>query len=244
MDVEGVYKWVVLLPSKTHTTSSEVGVPNRYYGKFEDGKLKVRGIEVQRHSTPGWVFDAQQAMLEVFSRADTAAQFRALIPEALGKAKEAAARLRARQVDPDALGLMVQSTRAVEEYRANTATRNALKRLEGAGTKRRAGEYVKYVVARRQGPNGGRATPVELFGKRGLWEGEPGQEVYHVESYLRLLARSVETLLAPFGYAEDPVLEWLAGRAPSPLPGRARLPDPGARPAFVRSPMVRLVRRA
>ncbi|MEA3137152.1 MAG: polymerase, partial [Thermoplasmata archaeon] len=52
LEVEGVYRWLVLLPSKLHSTTSPVGVPNRYYGKFEDGTLKVRGIEVQRHSTP------------------------------------------------------------------------------------------------------------------------------------------------------------------------------------------------
>src|SRR5919108_3012650 len=73
MDVEGVYKWVVFLPSKTHSTSSDVGVPNRYYGKFEDGTLKVRGIEVQRHSTPEWIYATQQGMLDVLSEADDAA---------------------------------------------------------------------------------------------------------------------------------------------------------------------------
>jgi DNA polymerase-2 len=234
MDVEGVYKWVVLLPSKTHSTSSEVGVPNRYYGKFEDGRLKVRGIEVQRHITPGWIYDTQQEMLEVLSKADGARAFKALIPAALEKAKEAAVRLRARAIDAGELGMMVQATKMVDEYQANTATKHALKRLAEAGTKRRAGEYVKYVVTRRQGPGAGRATPVELMGQRGLWE-EEGRTVYDVEFYLRLLARSVETILAPFGYAEDPVLEWLAGRARSPKRGEnAQVVEP-PRPAFVRS---------
>lgn len=238
MDVEGVYKWVVLLPSKTHSTSSEVGVPNRYYGKFEDGRLKVRGIEVQRHITPAWIYDTQQGMLEVLGRADTARQFLAAIPEALAVAKRAALALRQRAVDPDALGMMVQATREVHEYQANTATKNALMRLADAGTKRRAGEYVKYVVARRWGPGLSRATPVELMGQPSLWE-EEGRTAYDVEFYLRLLARSVETILASFGYEEDPVLEWLAGRAPGPKRGENAQVVVEAPPRFRRTGLVR-----
>src|SRR6267143_5735735 len=87
MSVEGVYRWIVFLPSKTHTTSSTVGVPNRYYGLFEDGHLKVRGIDVQKHITPAWIYDAQQAMLDVFSEAKSSDQFVARIPRALEVAK-------------------------------------------------------------------------------------------------------------------------------------------------------------
>jgi len=41
---------------------------------------------------------------------------------------------------------------------------------------------------------------------------------YRVEAYLRLLARSVETMLSPFGYTEENVLQWLKGKAPRPTP--------------------------
>jgi len=241
MDVEGVYRWVVLLPSKTHSTSSEVGVPNRYYGKFEDGRMKVRGIDVQRHITPGWIYDAQQRMLDVLARADNARQFRALLPEALDAAKDAALRLRARTVDPHELGMMVQATKAVGEYLANTATKHALRRLEDAGTKRRPGEYVKYVVGRSHGPGDARATPVELMGREGPW-GAPTQPIYNTEFYLRLLARSVETILAPFGYEEDAVFEWLAGRAESPRRAANAQVVAAARPPFVRSGRLRWAR--
>ena len=40
---EGRYRWIVFLPSKTH-----FGVPvlNGFYGVFQDGKVKARGIEL------------------------------------------------------------------------------------------------------------------------------------------------------------------------------------------------------
>lgn len=217
MDVEGVYKWVVFLPSKTHSTASEVGVPNRYYGLFEDGRLKVRGIDVQRHITPGWIHDTQQAMLDVLAQAQTARQFQRLLPDALAVAKAEAGRLKRREVEPEELGLMVQTTQAVADYRANTNTKAALERLLEAGTERQPGEYVKLVVTRRDGPWKGRVAPVELWGDPGAF-GEGVATPYDIPHYLRLLARSVETLLAPFGYAEEPVLAWLAGRTASPRP--------------------------
>lgn len=229
MDVEGVYDWLVFLPSKTHSTASDVGVPNRYYGRFRDGTLKVRGIEVQRHSTPGFVYAAQQAMLDVFAKAKDAAGFRARIPAALYTAKRFADRLRARGVDADELGLMVQARMSVEAYRANTAAKQALTALRDAGTERKPGEYVKYVVTRREGPWASRALPVEFLDEEPAWFG-PRTPRYDVDAYLRLLARSVETMLAPFGYTEDALYEWLAGRASSPKPtASATLPVKGQR---------------
>ena len=233
MDVEGVYRWVVFLPSKIHSKSGRgtVGVPNRYYGKFHDGNLKVRGIEVQRHSTPEWIHDIQQRMLDVFQEADDAQGFLMRIPRALGIAKAAADRLRGRDVDVGGLGIMLQATREVEEYVASTNTKAALRRLRDAGTQRKPGEYVKYVVARQDGPWEGRTVPVELFGRQN-WFGD-GKATYHVGHYLRLLARSVETLLAPFGYTEDNVVAWFEGSAERPeavAPERVDLP---ARPEWV-----------
>jgi hypothetical protein len=215
MDVEGIYRWLVLLPSKVHSSTSEVGVPNRYYGKFEDGTLKVRGIEVQRHITAGFLYDVQQAQLDIFQQADDAAGFLARIPRALQVAKEAAGRLRRREVAVEELGLVVQTRMSVEEYAANTGTKAALRRLRDAGTERKPGEFVKYVVTRSDGPWMGRTMPIELMGQPSPWF-DTVRDTYDVEAYTRLLARQVETLLSPFGYTEDALYDWLAGRSKKP----------------------------
>jgi DNA polymerase elongation subunit (family B) len=215
LEVEGVYKWLVLLPSKLHSTTSPVGVPNRYYGKFEDGKLKVRGIEVQRHSTPPFLFDVQDRMLKVLAEADDPAGFLARIPLALRVAKQAARQLIAREVDPARLGLTIQATRSVEEYSADTGAKAALLQLRDSGTERKPGEFVQYVITRTDGPWAGRTKPVELLGEGSRWFGDAAG-TYHVDAYLRLMARHVETILAPFGYTEDRVHAWLSGRAKRP----------------------------
>src|SRR5437667_4518762 len=61
---EGIYKWIVFLSSKT---DSKVGVLNRYYGIFEDGTLKVRGIDLRRHDTPDIVRQCQTEMLDILT---------------------------------------------------------------------------------------------------------------------------------------------------------------------------------
>lgn len=228
MDVEGVYKWVVFLPSKTHSSASEVGVPNRYYGLFEDGRLKVRGIDVQKHITPGWIYDTQQAMLDVFAQAQDAAGFRARIPAALQVAKLAGEALRARRVDASELGLTVQATMPVEGYTANTNTKFALRRLRDEGTERQAGEFVRYVVARREGPGSARSIPIELLEPTNPFLGS-GKAPYHVDFYLRLLARSIETILAPFGYVEEDVFQWLRGARRHPRSSPMRKVTPAKR---------------
>ena len=64
INFEGRYKWIVFLPSKTHP---RIGVLNRYYGVMEDGKIKIRGLEIRRRDTPRFVFDAQTEMINTLA---------------------------------------------------------------------------------------------------------------------------------------------------------------------------------
>ena len=49
MSFEGIYNWVTFLPSKV-----DAGIPvlNRYFGAYQGGEVKVRGVEARRHDTP------------------------------------------------------------------------------------------------------------------------------------------------------------------------------------------------
>src|SRR5258708_8147502 len=67
MGLEGVYKWVSFCPSKKDRL---VGVPNRYFGCFTDGELKIRGIELRRSDTPPFFMDFQQELLDCLRQAD------------------------------------------------------------------------------------------------------------------------------------------------------------------------------
>lgn len=71
LNLEGRYAWIVFLPN----ISTGVGALNRYYGKFEDGELKLRGIAVRREDTPLLVEDLQQDMLRHLSAAPDRSAF-------------------------------------------------------------------------------------------------------------------------------------------------------------------------
>src|SRR5437899_5752580 len=77
---EGTYKWIVFLSSKI---DSKVGVLNRYYGIFEYGTLKIRGIDLRRHDTPEIVRQCQTEMLDILTKARDSNEVRLLIPSAL-----------------------------------------------------------------------------------------------------------------------------------------------------------------
>ena len=84
INFEGRYKWIVFLPSRMHPN---IGVLNRYYGVMENGKVKVRGIEVRRRDTPKFIFDAQTDIIKAFSTANNVEELYQKIPQALNVVK-------------------------------------------------------------------------------------------------------------------------------------------------------------
>ncbi len=58
--LEGVYRWIYFMASKQ---DPQRPVATRYFGVFEDGSLKVRGLMCRRRDTPPFVRRAQEAML-------------------------------------------------------------------------------------------------------------------------------------------------------------------------------------
>jgi DNA polymerase-2 len=66
ISLDGIFRWVAFLPSRQ---DGRVPVPNRYFGVFQDGSLKVRGIEVRRHDTPPFIAQTQKDMLEILAQA-------------------------------------------------------------------------------------------------------------------------------------------------------------------------------
>lgn len=69
---DGIYRWIVFLPRR-HEPG--VGVLNRYYGCFEDGSFKVRGIELRRRDTCDFIRTAQAAALDVLAPATSNEEF-------------------------------------------------------------------------------------------------------------------------------------------------------------------------
>ncbi len=182
---EGVYRWIVFLSSKT---DSKVGVLNRYYGIFEDGKLKVRGIDLRRHDTPDIVRQCQSDMLKIFTRARDSNEFRLLIPSALRVLEKFVGSLRDGTVPLKDLVIVRNLSKNPDEYTHQVPQAIAARHLVAQGGSVHAGQQVSYILTNDQTRM---AVPPEIVD-----EGT----VYDSERYVDLLCSSTANLLLPLGY--------------------------------------------
>jgi DNA polymerase elongation subunit (family B) len=200
---EGRYRWIVFLPAVTHG----LGVPNRYYGLYEHGEFKLRGIGSRRHDTPGLLRRFEGELLQLFRSAGSPEAFRALLPRALQRADRFAEAVARGNWPVDDLVIAHRLGQAAEAFVTFTDSVAALRQLAAAGAPRAPGQVVRFVVLDRTSRSyRDRVRPEELL---------EGGETYDPGAYVELLARSAETLLAPFGVDRDAMLArwgWTAGR--------------------------------
>ncbi|MCI4342427.1 MAG: hypothetical protein L3K11_08690, partial [Thermoplasmata archaeon] len=207
---EGRYRWIVFLPDAEYG----LGVPQRYYGRFHDGEFKLRGIEVRRADTCGFVRAAQEEVLELLGKARDGAEFRETIPRALALGQARVDRLAGGGVPREELLLTQRIAQPLEEYRILTPAVAALRQLQAVGILRQPGQEVSFLLLDRSSRDWRRKSrPEELV---------TGKEEYEVQAYAELLARSMATLFAPFGASQERILrEWgYPVRAPRLPPSR------------------------
>ena len=195
IELEGRYKWIVFLPCKT----TGVGALNRYYGLYDHDEFKLRGIELRKHDTPEFINIAQEAMLGELSLASNAAEFHERIPRAVNVLRHTAKRVLDRAIPVHQFILTKSVSRALPEYIVLTATAAALKQMEKRGFTVEPGESVRYVLLDVRARDSERKVRVAEFLQ--------GNEAVDAWEYIRLLCRSGQTLLAPFGYSETRLLE-------------------------------------
>ena len=195
IELEGRYKWIVFLPCKT----TGVGALNRYYGLYDHDEFKLRGIELRKHDTPEFINIAQEAMLGELSLASNAAEFHERIPRAVNILRWTAKRVLDRAIPVHQFVLTKNVSRTLPEFVVLTATAAALKQMEKRGFTVEPGESVRYVLLDARARDSERKVRVAEFLQ--------GDEAPDAWEYIRLLCRSGQTLLAPFGYTELGLLE-------------------------------------
>jgi DNA polymerase-2 len=181
----GIYRWIVFLSSKT---DSKVGVLNRYYGIFEDGTLKVRGIDLRRHDTPDIVRRCQNEMLKILTQARDSNEFRLLIPQALKVLEKFVRSLRNGSTPMEDLVIVRNLSKNPDEYTHQVPQAIAARQLISQGGSVHSGQQVSYILTIDQACT---AMPPEIVD-----EGT----VYDSGRYVDLLCSSAANLLLPLGY--------------------------------------------
>jgi DNA polymerase elongation subunit (family B) len=205
MEIEGVYKWIVFL----HNKRNGIGALNRYYGVFEDGRVKVRGVEARRSDIPAFIFEFQNEALNALAKADDAEGFMRQIPECLELGRLAARKLIDGEVDPRALVFTKKVSMNLSDYRTTNDQASCLAVLKKHGIHVAPGQDVRFVItdASSRDPET-RVVPGAFVGK--------GTR-YDARAYTAHLARCLESLLIPFGWTEERVLGQICG--PNWIPG-------------------------
>ena len=209
---EGRYRWIVFLPSVTG-----IGVPNRYYGMYENGEFKLRGIGSRRHDTPILLRRFEGEILNMLSRARDAGDVYAITPRLLARADLFAERIRSGAWPVEELLISHRLLQEARSFVTFTDTLAALRQLSDRGVERSPGEFVRYVVLDRRSRSWRQRVRVaELI---------EGGERYDPDAYLDLLAKSAETILGPIGITRESLgLRWNLSQPPE----RARYRSPEA----------------
>jgi len=207
MTFEGLYRWVVFLPSKV---DPNIPVLNRYFGVYRNGELKVRGIEARRHDTPLAFARCQMDVLKVLSRAASATEARAKISDCVGIFFERAAALARHEIPASELAFTTNLSKAPEEYTTMTVQHAAVNQLVSEGASLHAGEGIRYVITDYKGRDSRRATPLDMV---------KDETKYDARRYIRLLAETCASVLEPFdqGCSAAGLLSAYEGRASKTL---------------------------
>ena len=188
---EGIHKWIAFVHSKQNDV---LPVPNRYFGVYEDGTIKVRGIEARRHDTPVFFCKFQQEALEIMSKGNNIDEVKALLPKVVDIYHKYIQRLKENKVPIDQLAFTKRLSKDSNKYqKRNTVESNALTKLNSQGKYLKAGEILQYVITdyyQKTGSKNNRAIPIELINER---------TCYDVKRYIELLTEACNSIIGPFG---------------------------------------------
>jgi DNA polymerase elongation subunit (family B) len=197
IDVEGHYKWIVFLPSKIN----DVGALNRYYGLFDNGEIKVRGVELRHKNSPVFLKNMQKEIIDVFSKANTKQEFLGLIPESIEVIKEYGKKIINHEFNQEGLVIKTCVSRDISEYRVNTLAKSAMIQLRKAGVEPEPGQSVRYVVCNEKTRNPWKRVCIAEYLEN--------NDTIDVDFYLRQIAQYAESILIPFGFTLEKFYDML-----------------------------------
>ena len=199
ISLDGVYRWVVFLPSRV---DERVPVANRYFGVFQDGSIKVRGIEARRHDTAPFVAETQMGLLEILARAPDAEGLIDVLPQARAYARKQFEALRIGRVPVEKLLVSQKLSRELGQYSSPSPAARAVWQMQAAGRDVQPGQRVRFLYT--LGRPGVRAWDVP---------DQPDLRSIDLARYRTLLERAVETVMGAVEGRAD-------GRASTPAQGQ------------------------
>ncbi|MHA1917248.1 MAG: DNA polymerase domain-containing protein [Candidatus Ranarchaeia archaeon] len=183
-DFGGVLKWIVFLPGKVH---ENVAVMNRFYGVFDDGEIKVRGISLRRRDIPPFFKRAQKEMIDILAEANTVKEFHMKIPKVKEVLESYREKLIKRDVENSDLFFKRRLTREPSQYKVLSPQAIGAIQLKGIGRRIYPGQSLQYLITNSRAPNAmSRYLAAELVTKTTNFD---------VKKYEEILDRTFEEIL-------------------------------------------------
>jgi len=198
IELEGIFQWLAFLPSKINP---RIGASNRYFGKFYDGGLKVRGMAQRRADTPQWITDAERAIMAELAGEPVTENLEDHIPTALGIIYQAVADLYAERVPLEDLVTRKKLSREPDEYKGKSDSAKATRQLRAAGIDVRVGQRIPMLYVKGEKPG------VYAWG---LLESPKWSQIDKAR-YRDLLIRAVYQVLQPLGMNERDLTSLVIG---------------------------------
>ncbi|MFC2025929.1 DNA polymerase domain-containing protein [Chloroflexota bacterium] len=190
--LDAIYRWVAFLPSRV---DKRVPVPNRYFGVFQDGTIKVRGIEARRGDAPPFIVETQMQMLKILAESKPE-NLETCLNHILALLRRKLAELRLRQMPLKDLLVSQKLSRELDDYRVPSPPARAATQLRAVGKNLRAGQRVRFLYT---------------LGKPGVYAWDlpepPNPAAVNVARYKELLLRAASSVLEPFGMSESTLRE-------------------------------------
>jgi len=197
--LEGIYRWIAFLSSRL---DNRIPVANRYFGVFQDGRVKIRGIETRRRDTPPWVVEVQTRILDHLASLKSSTQFPILLPAIIADIQQDLDDLYAYRIPIEKLTITQILSRELEAYRVPSPAARAAAQLDRIGKEIRPGQRIRFLYT---------------LGEPGVYAWNtpepPVPEMLDLRRYRTLLLRAAHTVLGPFGVEERVLENWLLSRA-------------------------------
>lgn len=200
--LDGIYRWVAFLPARR---DKRMPVPNRYFGVFQDGSIKTRGIEARRHDTPRFISESQMEALRWLAQAPSVDELPQYMPGALELLRRRLHLLRDGRVPLDQLVLGQRLSRELDLYVTPSPAARAALQLRELGKELGPGQKVRFLLV---------CTEAGVY----AWDlpQRPDPRVIDRAAYRVLFLRAVRTLLQPFGIQPEKVADILNNAATQP----------------------------
>jgi DNA polymerase-2 len=192
IELEGIFQWIAFLPSKINP---RIGASNRYFGKFYNGELKVRGMAQRRADTPQWITNAENEILTLLAAEPHPERLKDHVLAALAITHRYVTDLYEERVPIKHLVTQKRLSREPEAYKGKSDSAKAVQQLRAAGIDVRVGQRVPmvYVVGEKPG--------VYAWG---LSE-KPKWKQVDKARYRTLLIRAIHQVLQPLGLNEEDI---------------------------------------